>query len=475
MATAASSPESFFQYTSGRWLHDQEHNEVLRYRRFDIDALKDSITRSTGAYGVMDMSKIAKGRCNKVQLTDGHRAVIARIPMPFAGPPYLATASEVATTTFLRNRLGLTQVPRVITWSSRASSTPVGAEFIVMDVADGIELAGVWDTLIMHQKFILVREWVKFEERVIHAFSSKGGYGSLYLRKGLSANVARDIFLVDADQLDEEYVLEPSVHMQAYWDEKYDPDVPSYLKSLTDCDRDWIRKYAERPTREYVAPWELPGHLQIPEEHLRLLDLYDKIAKYFIPTDERLLRPSMTLLDSNPYNIFLSREALLHDGSIEITAVIDWQHTSILPLYLTAHVPRFIENSIANDGQDEGEFMKEKNYLRKAYHTLYFDTNYDVVCASALSVGINPPMAKMLPLAAQGCWHAGYADLRKDLIRAALGWQNVAPGTECPIAAEGFTQQDLARAREDYVIWHTAESAMVLLSTTIMMLLYRPI
>lgn len=119
--------------------------------------------------------------------------------------------------------------------------------------------------------------------------------------------------------------------------------------------------------------------------------------------------------------------------------------------------------------------MKEKNYLRKAYYTLYFETNYDVVWASALSAGTNPLVARIMPLAAQGCRHAGYADLRKDLIRVALDWQNVAPGTECPIAAEGFTQQDLARAWEDYVIWHTAESAMVLLNTTIMMLLYRPI
>lgn len=46
--------------------------------------------------------------------------------------------------------------------------------------------------------------------------------------------------------------------------------------------------------------------------------------------------------------------------------------------------------------------------------------------------------------------------MKKDLIRAALDWQNVAPDTECPIAAEGFTQQDLARAREDQVMSHNA-------------------
>lgn len=100
----------------------------------------------TAADGVSDMHKLAEGRCNrvfKVQLTDGRR-FIARIPTPLAGPAHLVTASEVATMQFLRNRLGLTQVPRVLSWSSDALDTPVGSEYIIMVIADGVELHAVW-------------------------------------------------------------------------------------------------------------------------------------------------------------------------------------------------------------------------------------------------------------------------------------------------------------------------------------------
>lgn len=222
LSNMASSSEYFFKYISGRFIHDQEHHEALHYRRFNVDALKEDISRSTGAASVMDMSKLSEGRCNKVfrvQLADS-REVIARIPMPFAGPQHLVTASEVATMTFLRNRLGLTQVPRIISWSSQASETPVGAEYIVMDVADGIELGAVWEILTMHQKIHVVLEWVKFERKVIHAFS-RGGYGSLYFRKDLPTNQSREIFLANSDQPDDEYVLGPAVSGPGYWEENY--------------------------------------------------------------------------------------------------------------------------------------------------------------------------------------------------------------------------------------------------------------
>ncbi|KAF5319397.1 hypothetical protein D9619_008868 [Psilocybe cf. subviscida] len=425
------STDSFFRYTSGRWLHDQDRNEALRYQSFNIDALKEEISQSTGASSVVDMSKLGEGRFNKafrVQLSDG-RTVVARIPTPIAGPQHLVTASEVATMTFLRDRVGLTQVPRIISWSSRAEETPVGAEYIVMDLADGIQLADVWELLTMKQKIRLVQQWMRFERHVLHAFS-KGGFGSLYLRKDLPTDSARNIYLTSSDQPEADYVLGPSMFQRGYWEEKYGDrkdlnldrgpwrDVASYLRSLTNCERAWISKYAQCPigNRSYVAPWEVPAHLQNPEEHLRLLSLYDKVAPHLIPPDARLLRPTMTLIDSNANNIFLARDAFLRDGTIELSAVIDWQHTAVLPLYITAVMPTFIMDAVPNEGQDDEEFSREQEHLRRTYHAMYFDTGIDIVWAAALSFGVPTP-------AAQACWHVGYADLQMDLARVALEWE----------------------------------------------------
>ncbi|PSR74469.1 hypothetical protein PHLCEN_2v9816 [Hermanssonia centrifuga] len=468
--------KDLFRYTSGRWLHDEQRQQALRYRRFNVDALKNVAVSSARAGGITGIRKLAEGRCNKVfhlQLTEG-RQVIARIPTPLSGPPHLVTASEVATMKFLRNRLGLTQVPRVLSWSSRSEDTPVGAEYIIMDVADGVELHSVWHQLTMKQRLRLVHKWIIFESKVIKAFSGGSGYGSLYYRKDIPAEDARDLW-VDG-RIDEEFVLGPSTLQTGFWEDRYGspkdieldhgpwPDVPSYLQSITHSERAWIRQFANPPAtdgRTFIAPWEPPSRLQLPQGHLRLLDQYDSVAKYFIPSDERLVRPTLTLRDSNQGNIFLSREALERDGTIEISAVIDWQHTAVLPLYLTALIPRFIEQAEPAFAQAEEEFLKEKAYLRKAYHALYQETELDIVWASSLSFGGKFSMSQQLPSAAQFCWHGGYVKLRRLLIRTAREWENiVGPGIPCPLGPEPFSREVVAQAEEDERTWMEMEDAL---------------
>ena len=218
--------EDFFRYTSGRWLHREQEQQSLRYRKFNVQALKDVAMRSVGAEGVASFQKLAEGRCNKVfhvEMTNGRR-VVARIPTPLAGLPHIVTASEVATMRFLRDRLGLTQVPRVLAWSSKAEETDVGAEYIIMDVVDGVELHSVWHELSMKQKLRLVHQWVKLESKIVKSFRNGGGYGSLYFRKDIPAEDRRDVVLEDGTQ-DEEFVLGPSTLQTGCWEDLYGSSV----------------------------------------------------------------------------------------------------------------------------------------------------------------------------------------------------------------------------------------------------------
>lgn len=148
------------------------------------------------------------------------------------------------------------------------------------------------------------------------------------------------------------------------------------------------------------------------------------------------------------------------DGTIEISAVIDWQHTAVLPLYLTALIPRFIEQAEPAPGQAEEDFWKQTAYLRKAYHALYQDTGLDVVWASSLSFGDKFSMAQQLPSAAQFCWHGGYVKLKRLLIRAATEWDNiVGPGIPCPLGPEPFSKEAIAQAEEEERTWMEMEDA----------------
>ncbi|KZV84552.1 hypothetical protein EXIGLDRAFT_727045 [Exidia glandulosa HHB12029] len=463
--TRASSYEHFFRHTSGRWIHDEQRQLAMRYRRFDVDALKSRVLACTGADGVEDVQKLDEGRCNKVfrvKLRNA-RDVIARIPTPMAGPAHLVTASEVATMDFLRNRLKLHQVPRVLSSSSRAADTPVGAEYIIMDPVEGVALRDVWNDLTMHQKIGLVDKWIKFESVVVKAMRMSGGvYGSLYYRKDLPSADARDI-IVDGVK-DDEFVIGPCVQ-SLFWEKEdnYDTldfdrgswtDNSSFLRSLSARERAWIKQYAV-PTK-FVTPFDLPLRLQQPDAHLRLLDQYDSIADYFIPKDPRLLEPAMVLFDSNWTNIFLSREAL-DRGEIEISGVIDWQHTAILPLYMQAQIPVFLSDAVPAPGQDWDEFRKERDYLIKAYHALYFETGVDVVWASVLTFGENRTFAQDMPALAASCWRVGYVPLKRRLIRVFEDWENIGgPDIPCPLI---FSPDEIAQQKEDDDTWLDVEAA----------------
>lgn len=480
--------EEFFSSTSSRWLRHPERNRALRYQKFNVDALKNTVASSTGTDSVVDFHKLAEGRSNRifqVRLSSGHN-VIARIPTPLAGTPHLVTASEVATMRFLRDRLGLPQVPRIISWSSHAAATPVGAEYILMDVADGVELKKVWHTLSVEQKVRVVYQWIQFERKVISAIRGDG-YGSIYYRNDIPAKHALDLHLAGAKDPDPHFVLGPAMSPPAFWEAEYDtpsdlnldrgpcmshafcytiithihlgPNIAAYLRSMSNTERTWIQRFSERPSRQYAAPWEPPAHLKNPSDHIRLLDMYDKVAHYFIPGDRDFLRPTLTLLDSNAGNIFISKEALDCDGSVEISAVIDWQHTAVLPSYLCTSLPIFVEAATPAPGQDQELFLKEQNHLRMAYRTLYSQTGWDDTWASVLTHGRMSRNIE-LPVMAQNCWHGGYVKLKKILIDVARNWKVMFPQLKsCPLGAEPFTEKDIRSSDQDISMWQAALAA----------------
>ena len=96
--------ESFYRYTSGRWLWDEQAQLSRRYIRFNIAELARIAAESTGASSCVEIKKIPEGNFNKtffLTMNNGNE-VIAKVPNPNAGRPHFTTASEVATMDFVR-------------------------------------------------------------------------------------------------------------------------------------------------------------------------------------------------------------------------------------------------------------------------------------------------------------------------------------------------------------------------------------
>lgn len=200
--------QDFFNFTSGRFLYNEPRELARRYLPFDVDALKSRALACTGAEHVLSMEKINEGRYNRVfrlRLSNA-QDVVARLAMPITGRLHDVTISEVATMKLLRERLGV-PVPKVLGWSS--SNDPVGAEYIIMELVDGVELSSLWQDLDDRQRLAVVKEWFDMESRMIKSLDGTAGFGSLYLRSDVSPAKARPV-LVDG-QIDSEFVLGPCV------------------------------------------------------------------------------------------------------------------------------------------------------------------------------------------------------------------------------------------------------------------------
>ncbi|PGH23411.1 hypothetical protein AJ80_02521 [Polytolypa hystricis UAMH7299] len=121
-----------FSYTSGRFLYNEKLRLHERYIKFNVTALKDAIERHVQHRQVRDLTRFSEGGFNRIFLAimeDGFKATV-KIPYWISVPKTYATASEVATLTFLRPK-GI-PVPEVYGWSSTTRNA-VGAEYIIMD------------------------------------------------------------------------------------------------------------------------------------------------------------------------------------------------------------------------------------------------------------------------------------------------------------------------------------------------------
>lgn len=83
---------------------------------------------------------------------------------------------------------------------------------------------------------------------------------------------------------------------------------------------------------------------QQPQRHLESLRNYLQVASSLAPSQQSWSRPTTRHHDFQPNNVFVSDD-------LQITGVIDWQNTVILPLFLQGGIPGTLQNH--GDGVSE--------------------------------------------------------------------------------------------------------------------------
>ncbi|KAL2872460.1 uncharacterized protein BJX67DRAFT_8493 [Aspergillus lucknowensis] len=285
-------------------------------------------------------------------MTDG-RTVLARIPYRNTGPASLATASKVATLTFLRDILGL-PVPKVLAWNAAVDGTnSVGAEYMIMELPQGKNLANIppsgWGVQ-------TVKDLVELQRKLLSVKFL--GYGCLFFSKDappgscpvtiygnqLSSEVKRKVA--------KQYSVGPMVTPEYWKNERAQMNIDrgpwisplKYLEAPARRELSWISQYAaSRPVNLSSFFWRKKFP---PADHVDLIKRYLRVAPYLLPKDESLMGSYLWHTDFRSANMYVDDHGC-------ITGITDLSETWARPLYLGRRVPRLME------AVSEGDFIRE--------------------------------------------------------------------------------------------------------------------
>ncbi|KGO63638.1 Aminoglycoside phosphotransferase [Penicillium italicum] len=339
-----SEPCDLFEYTSGRWIYNDDLRRRERRRVFNVSGLKRlaALAVQKKETDIIEFEKLAEGGFNRtflITMRDGYRFV-ARIPYPATEPKFLLVASEVATLGFLRAH-GI-PVPEVLGYSAVADNC-AGTEYIFMEHVQGKNLGDVWYTLSERERRKLVAKIVQLESRL---FSLRfPASGSLYYCNDLPDDYPRAI--VTSLGSPRRFCIGPDTSLRMWYGKRLDLPVErgpyrdplAVLTAGAEKEVAYLEKFG-RPLQPFqrlrreVYNYQSQSHL----EHAVALEKYLQIAPYLIPQEcPALLRPTIRHPDLQPNNIFISDD-------LNVTGLIDWQHSTILPLFLQCGIPESLQN-----------------------------------------------------------------------------------------------------------------------------------
>ncbi|KAG6379580.1 kinase-like domain-containing protein [Boletus reticuloceps] len=328
--------EEFFRYTFGRWIYNEREQMRIRYTPFDVDALKQIAATAAGADRCVQMVKLAEGSFNKIFLLtfDNYVNLIAKVPCSLVAPRRLCTASEVATMDYARTVLGL-PVPRILSWSAIADTSGVGTEYILMEYLPGVELRkrlnkGSFDVARFVDRLVDVEcKFTRFRFSQI---------GSLYYKEDVSSELQQRPLYAEGVKGggSDRFRIGPCVDFDMWRGERCHlsidrgpwPDTLSYVRAIVDIEKEWLSTFAV--PRKRGDPFRRPGSDNVPDAHARLLDDFLAVLPIVLPSDA-ICAPVLWHMDLHASNILVPRK-----GSSEILGLLDWQGTTIRPLFLQA-------------------------------------------------------------------------------------------------------------------------------------------
>ena len=214
------------------------------------------------------------------------------------------------------------------------------------------------------------------------------------------------------------------------------------LKAASERELLWLRKFGKMRYPREAFYREFYGRQKIdPQVQIRYLLDYLKVAPYLVPKDDQLNAPTIRHPDLSPSNILITEFG-------EISGIIDWQYSTILPLFLQAKIPAHFQNY----GDDDSESFrrpkladnfasmtsseKEKEmelYRRRQVHFFYIGYTSQLNKSHFRAIG-KPSLVLRNQLydTAARPWEGDNTSLQAQLIRTMMHWSEISSSNDNP-------------------------------------------
>ncbi|KAI1977055.1 hypothetical protein LOZ53_002478 [Ophidiomyces ophidiicola] len=455
--------DDLFRYTNGRFLIDEERQFHGRYAKFNVDELCSVAAASGGSESpIIAIDKMEGGFCKALLMkkADGTE-VVAKLPTKRAGPPQRLTESEALTDASVQEHTTI-PVPKVLAWSSN-SSNKVGSEYILMEKAPGVQLWNRWPKMNGSSKLAIIEHLVKLESQFgsIEFPCS----GSLYFRDEIKDINASTPLSKELDPR-QSYCVGPTVNSS--WHYELHPGASSIERdnsgpwcSLSDYGRDLIQREISKISQRQEHGGN--SHSQ-PDSKGAINDLTAatkvlEVLESCHPKLTSLSKPTLWHTDLHLGNIFISE-----DDPSKIVSIIDWQSTSIGPLFLQVTWPEFLKPTdeymcglvrplLPEKFEELDEFEKKRAIhtrdnalLTKTYELSSWQVNKGVVY-SALNL---PSVFREIFIRCGESADQGTTGLRACLAELFQLWRALDISGECPISFSAEELSDIEQEFERY-------------------------
>jgi hypothetical protein len=209
------------------------------------------------------------------------------------------------------------------------------------------------------------------------------------------------------------------------------------------------------PDNPHAGDNELPYRGSV-SEHLRLLEICRSIITNQLPNAPQVLNSSIPTLyhpDLHARNIFVSEE-----DPTQITAIIDWQSTSIEPVFSYAKEEPDVIDSSVRDAQRAGFIpnMFEDTESPESKSKLEKDVE---ICQKTFAVGLRAwsPALFAVKISDESyfrlfnfvpnTWSMGAAAIRQELIELKQRWKGLELPGECAFEP---TEEELLKHQKEY-------------------------